>query len=255
MNKIRVLIIDDEPLARERIRELLRNDADITVVGESDNGTEALRSILERKPDLVFLDIQMPGLNGFEVLAKLAQHEIPEVIFVTAYDSFALKAFEVNALDYLLKPYDKERFFTALKKSKERLLTRTSEKLNENILSLVQHLSSNEKPDYVQRFVIKNAGRISFVEAQEVDWFEAEGNYIKLHVGAREELIRETIKNLEQKLDPAEFIRVQRSAIVRIKSIKEIVNWFSGSYKIILKSGAEVVSGKSYRDNLNRLIR
>ena len=209
MQKINTLIVDDESLARERIRELLITDPDIILSGEAENGPDALDAIIKLKPDLIFLDIQMPGLNGFEVISKLSILHMPEIIFVTAYDIFAIKAFEVNAIDYLLKPFDKERFYISLQKAKSHISTKKSDQLNINIQSLLQQIT-NPRQKYRSRFVVKNAGRISFVEATDIDWFEAEGNYIKLHIAKKNELIRETIKNIEEQLDPELFIRVHR---------------------------------------------
>lgn len=251
MKKLSVIIIDDEPLARERIRELLKVDGEIEITAECKDGKEAAEKINKHKPDLIFLDIQMPKMNGFDVITKL--EKIPAIIFVTAYDEYAIKAFEINAMDYLLKPFDKERFHTALSRAKDSLSNDTPV-LNEKIASLLSGLEK-QKDNFVERFVIKSGGRIYFVNASEVDWFEADGNYIKLHAGSKTELIRETIKNLEEKLSPEHFLRVHRSAIVKIESIKELVNWFSGEYKIKLKNGDEVQTGKKYKENINELIK
>ena len=255
MNKILTLIIDDEPLARERIRELLASDQEIRISGECDNGLDSVSLINEINPDLIFLDIQMPKLNGFEVLEKLEKNKIPEIIFVTAYDEFALKAFEVCAIDYLLKPFDKERFYNSLSKAKLHIKNKSTHLLNQNINTLLQKIDKQKSSEFIERFVIKNAGSIYFVDAEEVDWFEADGNYIKLHIGKKIELIRDTIKNIDEKLDPKSFVRVQRSAIVKIKSIKEIMTWFNNNYKIKLINGEEVIAGQKYRHNLTRLIK
>ena len=251
MKNISVIIIDDEPLARERIRELLKNHNGIDVAAECKNGEEAVREINKYSPDLIFLDIQMPKMNGFDVITKL--EKIPAIIFVTAYDEYAIKAFEINALDYLLKPFDKERFEAALNRARNSLINENSQ-LNQKLENLLNGLVHNNK-EYIDRFVIKTGGRIYFVNSNDVDWFEADGNYVKLHIGSKTELIRETIKTLEEKLDPGKFIRVHRSSIIKIDSIKELVNWFGSEYKIKLKNGDEVVTGKKYKENINKLIK
>lgn len=252
MGRIKTIIIDDEPLARERIRDLLKSDPQIEIVSECRNGEEAVEKINRDNPDLIFLDIQMPKLNGFEVITQLKK--IPVTVFVTAFDKYAIKAFEVNALDYLLKPYDKERFQTALNRAKKNLASHAEPKLINKIESLLEGIE-REKEDYIERFVIKSGGRIFFVNAYDVDWFEAEGNYIKLHIGKKTELIRETIKNLEAKLNPKKFIRTHRSSIINIDSIKEMVLWFGNEFKIILKNGDDVVTGKKYKENISKLLK
>lgn len=252
MNTIKTIIVDDEPLARERIRELIKFDSEIEIVGECSNGEEAVEKINEINPDLIFLDIQMPKLSGFEVIANL--NRIPAVIFVTAYDKYAIRAFELKVLDYLLKPFDKERFFSALNRAKEKLLSLNDNQITDKIDSLLKYLEE-KKEGFIERFVIKSSGRIYFVSVEEIDWFEADGNYVILHIGNKTELIRDTIKNIESKLDQKKFVRVHRSSIIRINSIKELIPWFGNEYKIKLKNGNELLTGKKYKSNINNLIK
>lgn len=252
MSKIKVIIIDDEPLAREIIRELLKSEKDIEITAECKNGEEAVERINKHSPHLIFLDIQMPKLNGFEVLAQL--HKLPSIVFVTAFDKYAIKAFEVNAIDYLLKPFDKERFLSALNRAKQTIDSPQSLNIENKLESLIKNFEENRK-EFIERFVIKSGGRIYFVNTEDIDWFEADGNYIKLHAGNKTELIRETLKNLESKLNPKQFIRVHRSSIVNINSIKELTSWFGNEYKIKLKSGQEITTGKKYKSNINDLIK
>ena len=185
-NTIRVLIVDDEPLARERIRTLLKAVRGVQVVGECGDGKRAVKAIRRRRPDLVFLDIQMPEMDGFSVLEKLQPEEIPVVIFATAYDKYALRAFEVHALDYLLKPFDRERFGTALARARDQIERRKNGDINRRLLSLLAGRAGEEKP--AERLVIKSAGRISFLRTEEVDWIEAAGNDLRLHAGKEEHL-------------------------------------------------------------------
>jgi two-component system LytT family response regulator len=249
---IRVLLIDDEPLAREMIREMLEGDPDVEIVGECVNGEEACAAIREHVPDLLFLDVQMPEASGFEVLETVKNGQMPHVIFVTAYDQFAVRAFEVHALDYLLKPFDRERFETSWQRAKEQILKDKSGRIDERILTLLEELKAGST--YLERLVIKSAGRVSFLEVDDIDWIEAEGNYVSVHSGKKTHLLREAIGNLEAQLDPKKFRRVHRSAIVRIDKIKELQPWFHGEYRIILHSGDELMLSRNYRENLQEVL-
>lgn len=251
--RIRTLIIDDEPLAREKIRMLLHSDPEIEIVGESGGGQEAANTILEETPDLVFLDIQMPQLDGFGVLQAIDAQRMPVIVFVTAYDEYALKAFEVHALDYLLKPFDRDRFQAALVRAKKQVRSERTTEVNERIFSLLSQLKEGEA-GWLDRLVVKTGGRISFVQVDEIDWIEAAGNYVELHVGQESHLVRGTMKGLEERLDPRRFVRVQRSAIVNIRRIREIQPWFSGDYLIVLEGGGEITTGQAYRTGLKALI-
>ena len=248
---IRVLLVDDEPLAREMLREMLQGDPDVTIVGESVNGREALEAIHAHSPDLIFLDVQMPELGGFDVLAALDK-QIPHVIFVTAYDQYAVRAFEVQALDYLLKPFDQERFDRSWQRAKAQIVRERNGGVDQRILALLEDLKAGNK--YLERLVIKSGGRIYFLETSEIDWIEAEGNYVSVHSGKKSHLLRETISSLESQLDPKKFVRIHRSSIVRIDRIQELQPWFHGEYRIILHDGTLLTLSRNYRDKLQEAL-
>jgi two-component system LytT family response regulator len=248
---IRVLLVDDESLAREMLREMLQDDPQVTIVGESCNGREALEAIRAHSPDLLFLDVQMPELGGFEVLAALGK-EIPRVIFVTAYDQYAVRAFEVHALDYLLKPFDRERFDISWQRARAQILRDRDGGTDQRILALLQEMKAGNK--YLERLVIKAGGRIYFLETTEIDWIEAEGNYVSVHSGKKSHLLRETISSLEGQLDPKKFVRIHRSSIVRIDRIQELQPWFHGEYRIILQNGTQLTLSRNYRDKLQEAL-
>ena len=243
----KVLIVDDEPLARQRILDLLKDEDDLEVVGQARNGQEAVEKIDAEKPDLVFLDVQMPEVDGFGVIRALGAENMPHVIFVTAYDQYALQAFEVNALDYLLKPFDQERFHVALSRARAQL----SQKKDDALSSQIRRLLEDVKPEdgTVDRLIIKSEGRIFFIKTGDIDWVEAAGNYVTLHVGGEAYLMRETMAGMEEKLDPKQFIRIHRSHIVNIESIKEIKPWFNGEYHVDLKDGMQLTLSRKYRQN------
>jgi two-component system, LytTR family, response regulator len=249
---IRVLLVDDEPLARAMMREMLQSDAQVEIVGESVNGREALEAIQAHSPDLVFLDVQMPELGGFEVLANLKPGQIPYVIFVTAYDQYAVRAFEVNALDYLLKPFDQERFNNSWLRARTRILRERNGGMDQRILSLLEDLKAGNK--YLERLVIKAGGRIYFLDINEIDWIEAEGNYVSVHSAKKSHLLRETISSLEAQLDPKKFVRIHRSSIVRIASIRELQPWFHGEYRVNLENGTQLALSRNYRDKLQEAL-
>jgi two-component system LytT family response regulator len=249
---IRVLIVDDEPLARGVLREMLQSDPDVTIVGECANGKEAVRAILELAPELLFLDIQMPEMGGFEVLDALGEGKAPHLVFVTAYDQYAVRAFEVHAIDYILKPFDRERFQTSWQRAKAQVLRERNGGVEQKILSLLEDLKAGTK--YLERLVIKSSGRIYFLETNEIDWIQAEGNYVSVHTGKKSHLLRETISSLENQLDPKKFLRIHRSAIVRIDSIKELQPWFHGEYHIILHDGTQLTLSRNYRDRLQEAL-
>jgi two-component system LytT family response regulator len=250
--QIRTLIVDDEPLARERIRALLADEPNVEMVGECANGREAVLAVQEQKPDLIFLDVQMPELDGFAVLEKIGAEKMPAVIFVTAYDQYALRAFEVHALDYLLKPFDRERFQKALRRARQQIQQAANGDLNQRLLALLEDLRAEKS--WLERLVIKSGGRVFFLKADEIDWIEAAGNYVRLHVERESHLLRETIKNLESQLDPNKFLRISRSTIVRIDRIKELQPWFHGEHAIILHDGTQLTSSRTYREKLDALL-
>jgi two-component system LytT family response regulator len=244
----RVLIVDDEPLARERLRTLLADESGMQVVGEANDGRTAVDAIGSLSPDLVFLDVQLPGSTGFEVIETVGANSMPFVIFVTAYDRYALRAFDVHALDYLLKPFDRDRFRQALARVRQQLEHRTGGDLERRLLALVQDLKPAQPR--VDRFVVKSGGRVFFVRNDEIDWIEAAGNYVKLHVGADSHLFRETMNAVEARLDPDLFFRIHRSHIVNIERIRELQPWFNGEYVVFLKNGTRLTLSRGYREKL-----
>lgn len=249
---IRVLLVDDEPLAKEMLREMLQSDSLVTIVGECVNGHEALTAIKALTPDLLFLDVQMPELGGFELLSALGTTQLPHIIFVTAYDQYAVRAFEVHALDYLLKPFDQERFNISWQRAKDQIARDRNGGIDQRILALLEDLKAGNK--YLERLVIKAGGRIYFLETNEIDWIEAEGNYVSVHSNKKTHLLRETISSLEAQLDPKKFVRIHRSSIVRIASIRELQPWFHGEYRINLENGTQLTLSRNYRDKLQEAL-
>jgi two-component system LytT family response regulator len=241
-------VADDEPLARERLRMLLAAEDWVDLVGECQNGVEAIAAIQKLRPDLVFLDVQMPGASGFDVIGAVGASHMPCVVFVTAFDQYALKAFDVHALDYLLKPFDRQRFQQALARARQQIERQSNGDLERRLLELVQGLKSPQQ--FLERFVIKAGGRVFFVRAEEIDWIEAAGNYVKLHVGGETHLFRETMNALEAKLDPDAFFRIHRSHIVNIERVKELQPWFNGEYVVFLRSGTRLTLSRGYREKL-----
>lgn len=251
-NKIRVLIVDDEALARERIRSLVQNFSDIDIVAECSSGLHAVTSIEQLNPDLVFLDVQMPELDGFGVVSRIGAAAMPTVIFVTAYDSYALRAFEVHALDYLLKPFDRERFEAALERARIQIRNERSNKLNQKLLALLNDINPDNRP--TERLVIKSGGRIFFLRSDEIDWIEAAGNYVKLHTNSQSHLLRDTMNGIEAQLDHNRFVRIHRSIIVNIERIKELHPLFHGDYSVRLQNGTELTMSRTYRDRLQEIL-
>lgn len=251
MMKIKALIVDDEAIARERVRRFLSAEGDIEILGECRNGREALTAIKKLSPDLVFLDVQMPELNGFEVLNAVGKQIMPAVVFVTAYDQFAIRAFEVHALDYLLKPFNRERFRRSLNHAREHLGRGRQGSKDEQLLSLLEDIKAGHK--YVERLVIKTTGRVYFLKTVEIDWIEACGNYVNLHAGQEKHMLREAISHLESRLDPDKFLRIHRSRLVNIDRIKELTPLFNGDYTVTLQDGTELTLSRTYRDRLQSL--
>jgi two-component system LytT family response regulator len=256
--RIRTLIVDDEPLARQNILALLKDDAEVEVVGECGSGAEALRAIAKQSPDLLFLDIQMPELNGFDVLERIEAERIPVVIFVTAFDQYAIQAFEVHALDYLLKPFDDARFEKALRQAKAQIEQREINQLSKRLISL---LEDRERPPeraargaYLTRLMVKSASRVFFLKVDEVDWIEAADYYVKLHVGRKGHLLRESMSDLEGRLDPEKFLRIHRSSIVNLDRVKEMHPLFNGEYVVLLHDGTELKLSRSRREQLQQLL-
>jgi two-component system, LytTR family, response regulator len=249
---LRAVVVDDEPLARQRIRNLLAEVEDVEVIAECANGREAIQAIEESPPDLLFLDIQMPELDGFDVLQAIGVGHVPVVIFVTAYDQFALRAFETHALDYLLKPFDDERFEAALERARERIRQQQGGDLDRRLRALLEEVRGDR--GYLQRLVVPTGHRSVFIRTAEIDWIEAERNYIRLHVGGRAYLLRENLGRIESALDPAKFCRIHRSTIVNIDRIQAVESLFRGEYLVLLHDGTKLTSGRSYRPNLHHLM-
>lgn len=250
--KIRTVIVDDEPIAREGLRVYLAEYSGVEIVAECTNGLEAVAAIGELSPDLIFLDVQMPGMNGFEVVESIGGEDMPAVVFVTAYDKYALKAFDVSAVDYLLKPFDAERFQKAFQRAKDQIQNRETDLVNKALRNLLETINPLRK--YIERFVVKAGGRIFFLPVNEIDWIEASDNYVSLHAGSETHMIRETLTSLDEKLNPEDFIRVRHSAIVNIKRIREFQLLFNGEYQILLKSGAKLTSSRRYRKRVANLL-
>ena len=264
MNSVDVLIVDDEPIARRHIRRLLQRVADIRVVGECGNGRDAIRAIEEKRPRIVFLDVQMPGLDAFQVLEQLDARRLPLIIFTTAYDQYAVRAFEVHAVDYLLKPFDDDRFYAALERARK-LLAGPKENVLRRLVDLVEEMknqlvqtadgssgASNARPD---RVIVKSAGRITPVNVAEIERIKAANQYLELRVGNQEHLIRQSMDQMESILDPNRFMRIHRSVIVNISFVREFQPWGKSQYAVILKSGERFVSSRGYRKNLERLFK
>lgn len=262
-SKIRVAIVDDEELARERMRTLLSEHTDIEVVAECADGAEALRAIDDKNPDLVFLDVQMPEVDGFEVVEALERGDptgndsngkTPAIVFVTAHDDHALKAFEIHALDFLLKPFDEARFEKTLSRAR-RHMQQSRETVDARLLALLEDLRTERRGHrQSDRLIVKSGGRVFFLRTEEIDWVEAAGNYVRLHARSESHLLRESMKNMEARLDPNTFVRIHRSAIVNIDRVKELEPWFHGEYIVIMRDGTRLTASRVYSDRLSALI-
>ena len=252
IEKIRALIVDDEPLARDGVRLHLESQTDIEIIGEAIDGDNAVEMINELRPDLVFLDVQMPGLDGFGVIEAVGVDAMPAVVFTTAYDEFALRAFDANAVDYVLKPFDGDRLRRALDQARTQIRGRRRSEIEERLIGLLAELHG--KGQYLERIIVRSGGRILILRTDDVDWLEAASNYVRIHAGGREYLLRETMTNLESRLDPAQFVRIHRSTIVRLNRIKELEPLFQGDYVLILEDGTRLTSSRGYRDRLQELL-
>lgn len=250
--QIRTLIVDDMLLARKRIRRYLSADPEIEIVGECSDGLKAISAIQELRPDLLFLDVQMPEIDGFQVLERVGPELVSAVIFVTAYDQFALRAFDVHALDYLLKPFERERFYRAIERAKAQIKQRQTGKFDERLRALLQDMDVQSK--YLKRLLVKSAGRTIFLAIDEIDYIETAGNYLRLKSGKEAHLIRERLSHLQTRLDPEKFARIHRSTIVNIERIKEMYPLFNGDQMIILHDGTQLTMSRNYRDKLLSMV-
>ena len=251
---IRALIVDDEPVARRGIRQQLRGEDDVEVVGECGDGASAIEAIAGLAPDLVFLDIQMPEVGGFEVVEAIGVASMPAVIFVTAYDEHALRAFDVHAVDYVLKPVDRRRFRTALERARQRIAQPADAGLDSRIAAMLAELGRPARR-HAKRLAIKGDGRVTLVEVGDVDRLETAGNYVEVHVGARHHLLRETMASVEARLDPAQFVRVSRSSIVNAGRVRELQPMFNGDFVVVLRDGTKVSGSRRYRQAFDALTR
>jgi len=257
---IRVLVVDDEPVARQTIRLLLQHDSDVSVAAECANGQSALEAMRREPIDLVFLDVQMPGMNGFEMLRALKAERFPAIIFTTAYDQYALKAFEVHALDYLLKPFDDDRFHQALTRAKGIILGNKMEEISRQLFDLLERYQLKDRPliqaqshqerQYLTRFMIRSTGRVVVVDVDAVEWIEADGNYVNIFAEGKKHLLREKMSTLEEQLDPSRFARIHRSTIIRTDRIKTLKPLFNGDYQLTMVNGKEFTLSRTYRERV-----
>ena len=249
--KVRTLIADDELLARERLRQLLADQPEIDLVGECADGREAVAEIRKKSPDLIFLDIQMPELDGFAVLDSVNLETMPVIVFVTAHDKFALRAFEVHAVDYLLKPFDRERFQTALRRALEQVKHRGDPARSQAQAAALTEMQSSTKP--AERLAIKSDGRITILKTADIAWIQSAHNYVEIHEDKRSHLLRETMGGIEQKLPPEKFVRISRSVIVNVDRVKELQPRFYGEYTVTLHNGTRLTLSRRYRNKLPQL--
>lgn len=250
--RLKALIVDDEPLARDRIREMLNDYPEIEVIAEARNGGEAIEAIKTQSPDLVFLDVQMPDLNGFEVLESLNVERLPMIIFVTAYDQHAIRAFDVHAVDYLTKPFDRKRFAEAIEHARI-YMKGTEQPDTARIIKLLQEFKAG--PRYLERFAIKSGEKVLFIRSEDVEAIEAQGNYVRLNLGNSSHLLRETLNNIEAQIDPRVFVRIHRRTIVNINRIKELQTWARGEYRVVLQNGAHYSLSRGYREHFDNFIK
>ena len=244
---LRVLVADDQPMARERLVSLLSAEPGVELAGTAASGPEAIDCIRNASPDLVFLDLQMPGMDGFKVIEAIGVDRMPATVFVTAYDEYAVRAFEVQALDYLLKPFGRQRFQSALERARRHL---ERERQGEMAGRLAELLRTGRQESTGERLLVKSGGRVSFVDVESIDWVEAEGNYVRIYAGEHVHLMRETMSGLIEKIGPHRFFRIHRSRIVNIKRVKELLIAGGGDYQVVLLDGTKLGLSRLYRDAL-----
>ncbi len=253
MRRIRTLIVDDERLAREKVRTLLASDEEIDVIGECANGAEAIAAVRKQKPDLVLLDVEMPGANGFEVLHRLRGEKLPAVVFITAHDEYAVRAFEVEAVDYIMKPFDRRRFTDALRRAKKQLVE-PAEDAEARILRLLERVvKGGREPKPLDHFVVKGRDRTFLVGVADIDWIEAQGKYVRLHTAGGSHLVRESITEVEQRLDARKFLRIHRATIVNVKRILEMHRGFGGGVFVMLRDGTKLTMSRRYRTRIREV--
>jgi two-component system LytT family response regulator len=252
MDNIRTVLVDDEKPARTRLTDLLEKHRGIHIVGVASDGNQALTLIREQRPELLFLDIQMPDLDGFGVLRQLDPNLMPVTVFVTAYDKYAIQAFEAHAFDYLLKPFSDERFEAALERARRQIQTQKAGELASRVTNLV---SAHPPAERIDRLLIRSSSRVTFLEVADIDWIEAAGVYVNIHCGGKSILHRSTIGHLHGRLDPERFVRIHRSAIINTTRIRELQPRTHGDYSLMLKDGTELTLSRSYRGSLERWLR
>jgi two-component system LytT family response regulator len=253
---VRTVIADDERLARQKLLILLESEPQVKVVAECQDGRQTVSAIHSLRPDMLLLDIQMPDLDGFQVLSEISEEEMPVVIFTSAYDQYAIRAFEANALDYLLKPFDQERLHHALARARSQLGKARDRVITNRILNLLSQVISvaSFTPELDRRLVIKANGRVVFLDLDSIEWVEAAANYVRLNVGKESYLFRETISRISERLDANHFVRIHRSTIVNVRKIKELIPVNSGEYVVVLKSGRELSCSRGYRAALQGIV-
>jgi two-component system LytT family response regulator len=250
--KLRVLVADDEPLARKLIRRFLKQEPDVELLGECGDGKETVAMIRNTKPDLLFLDVQMPELDGFAVLDTLGAADMPQVIFTTAYESYAIRAFELHALDYLLKPFDQVRFKAAMQHARERLRNHRPGEEGVQIGSLLETIKAQQQ--HLDRLIIKADGRITFLNTHDIEWIEADDKYVYLHTAKGKKMVRQTLSSMEAQLDPKRFRRIHRSAVVNVERIKEMQPLFNGEHSVLMDDGTKLTLSRTYKDKLFELL-
>ncbi len=260
---IRVLVVDDEPLARKGLLALLAGDPELTLVGECASGAQAVEALRRAPVDVLFLDVEMADMDGFQVLREVGPERAAAIVFVTAYDTYALKAFEARALDYLLKPFDDERFARVLARAKEHVRGGRIQSLARQLAGLLGTPRAASPPSpppsppperYMERLVLKGVGRVAFLEVEEVDWLEAEDYYVQVHASGQTHLVRQSLRELETQLDPRRFVRIHRSTIVNVQRVKELRPLSHGEYQVILRGGTTLKLSRGYRERLDALL-
>lgn len=251
MSKLRLLIVDDEPLVRKGVRNAASAVDNVEIVGEADSGGDAITAINTQHPNLVLLDIQMPDCSGLDVIREVGADRMPAVIFITAYDEYAVKAFELNAVDYLLKPFDEERFQESIERARRRIETQKQDSVAQRLEGLLKSAA----PRWAERLVVRNSDRYEFVAVETIDWIESANNYVELHCGTKQYLLGETMASLESRLDPARFKRVHRCRIVNLSRVAAVHPLLSGSYEMELRNGTRLTTGRQYKDTVQELIR
>jgi two-component system, LytTR family, response regulator len=256
MGNLRTIVVDDEKPARMRLLELLRREPDVEVLGTASDGHEAVELIRATSPDLVFLDVQMPSLDGFGVLQQLTPADLPLIVFVTAYDRYAIQAFDAHAVDYLLKPFSDERFESAIDRARKYFGTAEAREQADELSAATQERQSvDARSGYLERLVMKSGGTVTFVDVEDLDWIEAAGVYVYLHAGPKVHLYRSSVTQLLQRLDPHRFVRVHRSAAVNTARIRELRTRSHGDFTVVLQGGAEVPMSRGYRAQLESWLR